>query len=311
MKNVFSAIFAVVFVVFLGLCPEHAAGDDGPADADAPAGAESSPADDSEHSASSDKPLLRDIEEVLSHLEKGGALRDISAKQRRAVLEAVLAELGYASPSVPGARETEGDEESDPRSSAKRILTLHDWCLYLRISRLDADTATAVAEELRTKERRSVRWTILDVRRLENDVDIGEKAVVDMVAAFESRKAPLVVLAGRGAQKGTRRLVERLRTKSPVVTIGDPNAGHAYETKELSLPSGIKVNVPDFSDDSASSGQQVLSPDITVPYSGRGLDADVFEQEDEALRQALLRDPTIRHALDTLIAARAFAEPHF
>lgn len=302
--------FVVALSTLLSASAQLAAVEDGHEDADAPAtGAEaSSSAADSEKPTAADKVLLRDIEAALTHLSAGGVLGDISAKQRRTVVEAVLAELGYA-PSPPAEAQTaDSDVDSLARLPAQRILALRDWCLYLRISRMDAETAETVAEEMQKDERGDIRWTLLDLRRIAGD---QADALERMAAAFASRKAPLVAIVGAKTGNAGQRLVKSLRSNGSVVTIGDPTPVHAYDTKKLSLPSGIEVTVPDFSDAPAADSQRPVSPDITVSYSGRGLDAAVFEQEGEDLRQALLRDPSIRQALDTLTAARAFAEPHF
>ncbi|MFW5802286.1 MAG: hypothetical protein ACOCWJ_00045 [Verrucomicrobiota bacterium] len=312
MKNALFGILLAVLVGLAGTSSMRADGEDGPADASAPeAGEEASSVASSERSVTEGKALLRDIETVLSHLAEGGVLRDISADKRRAVVEAVLTELGYAPSTTAVSQATDEDEESPADSAAMRILDLRDWCLYLRISRLDDETAKALTAELRKKHRKSVRWTILDLRRLENDADSAKKSAVEMATALASREAPLVVLVGGGLQKEAKRLLDLLHLESSVVTIGDPTPRYAYDTKELSLPSGVEVTVPDFSEASASDGSKAIAPDITMSYSGHGLDPEVFEQKDEDLRQNLLRDPPIRHALDTIAAARAFAEPHF
>ena len=300
MKVFCAGILVVALSGFLIAPGALAAGDDGSTEASA--------STESDSSASAQKMLLGDIEVALSHLASGGGLRNLSADQRRAVVEAVLDKLGYPPKQATEARATDNDDASSVQSPAKRILTLSDWCLYLRISRLDTETAKAVAKELRKDGRSSVRWTLLDLRRVAGD---GGDGVAEMATAFESRKAPLVVLVGVGTRKGAKQLIEKLRSKRSVVTIGDPTQGTPYGTRELSLPSGIAVNVPDFSDASTSAAQRQLTPDITVSYRGRGLDPTVFKQDDKALRQDLLRDPPIRRAMDTLTAARAFAEPHF
>lgn len=309
MKVSIAGIFVVALSGFLSAPVELAADDGGPEDAPAPAtDAEASSEADSNRSARADKVLLRDIEAALTHLSAGGVLGNVSADQRRAVVEAVLEELGAAPHPSAEARAADSDDDSSARPPAERILALRDWCLYLRIFRMDAETAETVAEELRKDERASARWTLLDLRRVQGD----EAEIVERMAdALASRKAPLVALVGAGTRKGGERLIKQLRSERSVVTIGDPTPVYAYDSRQLSLPSGIEVTVPDFSDDSGSAGRLVLKPDITVSYSGRGLDPAVFEQGDEDLRQALLRDPPIRRALDTLTAARAFAEPHF
>ncbi len=309
MKVSIAGIFVVALSGFLSAPVELAADDGGPEDAPAPVtDAEASPEADSNRSARADKVLLRDIEAALTHLSAGGVLGDVSADQRRAVVEAVLEELGAAPHPSAEARATDSDDDSSDRPPAERILALRDWCLYLRIFRMDAETAETVAEGLRKDEWSSARWTLLDLRRVEGD----EAEIVERMAdALASRKTPLVALVGAGTRKGGERLIKHLRSERSVVTIGDPTPAYAYDSRQLSLPSGIEVTVPDFSDASDSTGRLVLKPDITVSYSGRGLDPAVFEQGEEDLRQALLRDPPIRRALDALTAARAFAEPHF
>lgn len=250
--------------------------------------------------------LMRDVEALLDHLRQGGGLDNLSDDNRQRVLQAVLAELGYAAPptEMPDAL-TEGADEEEP--SGPRVLELADWCLYIRLPEVSEAAAQALKEAMDKQNPNSTPWTIVDLRQANGGDPESIEAIKPLL---EARRKPLMVLVGAGTRRAAERLVGALRNDQAAVTIGDPTPGYPYESRQLELPSGLTVAVPDFSTGNPAA-RLVVEPDITVAYSGHGLEPDVFDQLDEGLRRDLLRDPPVQRAMDTLTAVRAFAEPHF
>lgn len=259
--------------------------------------------------AESDEALLRDVRALLRYLRAGGEDEALPEEGRRTILEQILSELGYSGPLPADETDEEGDQQAVGAEHV-RVLPLNDIAAYVRFPSITKEAVAKLSEALASEDVKKLPWTLLDLRACRR----GDPGALDsVVEALTRRRTPLIALVGVGTREAAEQVLARLKSDGAVFTVGDPTPGYPYGTRELELPSGMSVTVPEFTaakEDGGSPGH-ALEPDLSVSYSGHGLDPDVFGEEDEALRAHLLRDSVVRRALDTLAAVRAFAEPHF
>lgn len=271
-------------------------------------------------------PVSDDVAALLAELTRAGVFDADDAAHRTRLMHGILSGVGCGTPECGAPEGEDGASEVDSVSlgTGVRYLRLRgfhaglvgDLREALTGSAAPADTdaddpnddshpagsAEPAAALTQAQEELALSGVILDLRDGNGG---GMHAVEDTVALFEEADVALIVLVGPRTVSASERLAGELRDRKLGVLVGEKTAGYPFTSRELQLPSGIRIQIPDVDRTPAGRGTSsspALQPDIHVAGRANQGSRDRPQLNADDLR----RDPPVRKALDVLAAVSAF-----